>query len=105
MHMTSKHRKETVEILKQVPKDGGSRPIGVGPKCLDKVTGFYDVYGNNCEFGCHSDLVVPPDTVARPEMVDPDHKTKKQRKFRDNILYIRRSQISSCSKEPDLQIR
>lgn len=45
MHMTSRHRKETVEILKQVPKDGGSRPHGVGPKCLDKVEGFYDVYG------------------------------------------------------------
>ena len=45
MHMTSRHRKETVEILKQVPKDGGSRPQGVGPQCLDKVAGFYDVYG------------------------------------------------------------
>lgn len=45
MHVTSKHRKETVEIIKQVPKDGGSRPSGVGPKCLDKVAGFYDVYG------------------------------------------------------------
>ena len=45
MHITSKHRKETVEILKRVPKNGGSRPTGVGPKCLDKVAGFYDVYG------------------------------------------------------------
>ncbi|MGE5417507.1 MAG: DNA (cytosine-5-)-methyltransferase [Acidobacteriota bacterium] len=45
MHMTSKHRKETIDILKQVPKDGGNRPRGVGPKCLDKVGGFYDVYG------------------------------------------------------------
>lgn len=45
MHMTSRHKKETVEILKQVPKDGGNRPRGVGPQCLDKVTGFYDVYG------------------------------------------------------------
>lgn len=45
MHITSKHRKETVEILKQVPKNGGNRPQGVGPQCLDKVTGFYDVYG------------------------------------------------------------
>ena len=24
---------------------GGSRPDGVGPKCLDKIKGFYDVYG------------------------------------------------------------
>lgn len=45
LHVTSKHRVETVEILKQVPSDGGSRPVGVGPKCLDRVTGFYDVYG------------------------------------------------------------
>ena len=45
MHMTSHHRKETIEILKQVPKDGGNRPQGVGPKCLDRVAGFYDVYG------------------------------------------------------------
>lgn len=45
MHVTSKHREQTVEILKQIPKDGGSRPVGVGPKCLDKVAGFYDVYG------------------------------------------------------------
>lgn len=45
MHLTSKHRKETVEILRQVPKDGGNRPKGVGPQCLDKVAGFSDVYG------------------------------------------------------------
>lgn len=45
MHITSKHRKETIEILRQVPKDGGNRPQGVGPQCLDKVAGFYDVYG------------------------------------------------------------
>ncbi len=45
MHRTSRHRQETVEIIKQIPKDGGSRPRGVGPKCLDKVNGFYDVYG------------------------------------------------------------
>lgn len=45
MHITSKHRKETVETLRRVPKDGGSRPRGVGPKCLDRVAGFYDVYG------------------------------------------------------------
>lgn len=45
MHITSKHRKETIDILEQVPKDGGNRPHGVGPECLDKVAGFYDVYG------------------------------------------------------------
>ena len=45
MHITSRHRKETVDILKKVPKDGGNRPQGVGPQCLDNVAGFYDVYG------------------------------------------------------------
>ena len=45
MHITSKHRQSTIEFIKKVPKDGGSRPKGVGPKCLDRVNGFYDVYG------------------------------------------------------------
>lgn len=45
MHITSRHRKETIEILEQVPKNGGNRPHGIGPKCLDKVEGFSDVYG------------------------------------------------------------
>jgi len=45
MHITSKHRKETIEILKRVPKNGGSRPHGLGPPCLDRTSGFNDVYG------------------------------------------------------------
>jgi DNA (cytosine-5)-methyltransferase 1 len=48
MHMTSRHRKETVDLLSLIPKNGGSRrslPPGVGPKCLQKVDGFRDVYG------------------------------------------------------------
>lgn len=49
MHETSKHRASTIEILKRVPKDGGSRPQGVGPACLDKTYGshggYTDVYG------------------------------------------------------------
>jgi len=49
MHITSKHRQSTIEILKQVPKDGGNRPEGVGPKCLDNARGrfggYTDVYG------------------------------------------------------------
>ena len=45
MHQTSKHRASTLEIFKQVSHDGGSRPSGVGPKCLDRVKGYYDVYG------------------------------------------------------------
>jgi DNA (cytosine-5)-methyltransferase 1 len=44
-HRSAKHKKTTIDTISQVPKDGGSRPAGVGPKCLDKVKGFYDVYG------------------------------------------------------------
>jgi DNA (cytosine-5)-methyltransferase 1 len=49
MHVTSKHRQATVDILSSVPKDGGSRPRGVGPACLDRTYGVHggytDVYG------------------------------------------------------------
>jgi DNA (cytosine-5)-methyltransferase 1 len=49
MHVTSRHRATTIDILRQVPHDGGSRPVGVGPACLDKTRGahggYTDVYG------------------------------------------------------------
>jgi DNA (cytosine-5)-methyltransferase 1 len=49
MHIVSKHRPETVDILRKVPKDGGNRPVGVGPACLDRARashgGYTDVYG------------------------------------------------------------
>jgi DNA (cytosine-5)-methyltransferase 1 len=45
MHMCSSHRRETVETIRQIPKNGGSRPKGVGPRCLQNVDGFRDVYG------------------------------------------------------------
>jgi DNA (cytosine-5)-methyltransferase 1 len=48
MHITSKHRKETIELIRLIPPDGGSRralPDNVGPNCLRKVDGFRDVYG------------------------------------------------------------
>lgn len=49
MHVASKHRESTLEILRQIPKNGGNRPIGVGPKCLDRTReshgGYTDVYG------------------------------------------------------------
>lgn len=49
MHITSNHRASTIELLKLVPKDGGNRPPGFGPKCLDQARGTYggytDVYG------------------------------------------------------------
>ena len=32
-------------MIAAVPRDGGNRPAGIGPKCLDKIKGFYDVYG------------------------------------------------------------
>jgi len=49
MHQTSNHRDSTVAILQQVPRDGGNRPVGVGPRCLDRARekhgGYTDVYG------------------------------------------------------------
>ena len=45
LHRCARHRKETIRTIRAVPKDGGSRPAGVGPRCLDEVKGFYDVYG------------------------------------------------------------
>lgn len=49
MHIVSKHRPATIEILKKVPLDGGNRPVGVGPECLDRARethgGYTDVYG------------------------------------------------------------
>jgi DNA (cytosine-5)-methyltransferase 1 len=44
-HRSAKHKSSTVDTIAKVPKNGGSRPVGVGPECLDKVAGFYDVYG------------------------------------------------------------
>jgi len=44
-HRSAKHREETIKIITAIPKNGGSREPGIGPKCLDKVNGFYDVYG------------------------------------------------------------
>lgn len=49
MHEASKHRASTLEIIRQVPPDGGSRPADVGPECLrrarDAYGGYTDVYG------------------------------------------------------------
>lgn len=44
-HRSASHRPSTLEVIRAVPHDGGSRPKGVGPGCLDKVKGFSDVYG------------------------------------------------------------
>lgn len=49
MHVASHHRASTLEILRRVPKNGGNRPVGVGPGCLDRTRsrhgGYTDVYG------------------------------------------------------------
>ena len=49
MHVASNHRQSTLETLRRVPKDGGNRPVGVGPACLDRTRakhgGYTDVYG------------------------------------------------------------
>lgn len=45
LHRSAHHRASTLDTIRAVPKNGGSRPFGVGPKCLDKVSGYYDVYG------------------------------------------------------------
>lgn len=45
MHKSAAHKESTLEVIRQVPHDGGSRPAGIGPKCLDKTKGFSDVYG------------------------------------------------------------
>ncbi|QQP89833.1 DNA cytosine methyltransferase [Skermanella sp. TT6] len=49
MHISSRHRQSTLDILRQVPKNGGNRPVGVGPACLDRTRkahgGYTDVYG------------------------------------------------------------
>lgn len=44
-HRSARHKTSTIETISKVPKDGGKRPYGVGPKCLEKVNGFSDVYG------------------------------------------------------------
>lgn len=45
LHRAAGHKETTLETIRAVPKNGGSRPTGVGPKCLDRVRGFSDVYG------------------------------------------------------------
>ena len=48
MHVTSNHRRATLDLIAQIPVDGGSRsslPPGVGLDCWDGVDGFRDVYG------------------------------------------------------------
>lgn len=45
MHKSAAHKQSTIDVIKQVPINGGNRPAGIGPSCLDKIKGFSDVYG------------------------------------------------------------
>ena len=45
LHKSTTHKQSTLDVIRQVPHDGGNRPTGVGPSCLEKINGFSDVYG------------------------------------------------------------
>lgn len=45
LHKSASHKQSTLDVIRKVPHDGGNRPVGVGPACLDRVSGFSDVYG------------------------------------------------------------
>lgn len=45
MHKSATHRKTTIDVIRAIPIDGGSRPDGIGPKCLQNFKGYADVYG------------------------------------------------------------
>lgn len=45
LHQSVHHRPQTLKTICAVPKNGGNRPHGVGPQCLDRIKGFSDVYG------------------------------------------------------------
>lgn len=45
MQKSAAHRQSTIDVINAIPKNGGSRPNGVGPKCLQDFKGFADVYG------------------------------------------------------------
>lgn len=44
-HVSAHHRTSTLDVIRKIPHDGGRRPKGVGPACLQRVDGFRDVYG------------------------------------------------------------
>jgi DNA (cytosine-5)-methyltransferase 1 len=45
LHYSANHNRTTLQTIQAVKKNGGSRPPGVGPACLDRIKGFSDVYG------------------------------------------------------------
>jgi DNA (cytosine-5)-methyltransferase 1 len=54
MHYSAGHKRSTIETIKAVPKDGGSRPEHIGPECLRRAARkngravYEDVYGRLC---------------------------------------------------------
>lgn len=51
MHVSAGHKPSTIDVIRQVPLDGGNRPSGIGPKCLREARLrhgkeiYEDVYG------------------------------------------------------------
>ncbi len=51
LHYSAGHQESTIETIRAVPHDGGSRPDGVGPACLNRAkersgkAAYEDVYG------------------------------------------------------------
>lgn len=45
LHKSANHKASTIDVIKAIPINGGSRPPGVGPKCLQNFKGYADVYG------------------------------------------------------------
>jgi DNA (cytosine-5)-methyltransferase 1 len=51
MHFTANHRPSTIDTIRAVPRDGGSRPWAAGPDCLRRAASrqgraaYEDVYG------------------------------------------------------------
>lgn len=45
MHKSANHRSATIELIKTIPRNGGSRPKDISSKRLRDFKGFADVYG------------------------------------------------------------
>lgn len=51
MHFTANHSESTLATIRAIPKNGGNRPDGVGPRCLQRAknkqgrAAYEDVYG------------------------------------------------------------
>lgn len=51
LHYSAGHKESTLEVIRAVPRNGGSRPPHMGPQCLTRIhdrqgrSGYDDVYG------------------------------------------------------------